>query len=291
MKNIDWIKLALSCGLVVLLIVSPFLPGPSNVYVIGFSALTQSLGFFGLPLVPIGIAWIWLEWVKVHNGSLTTTHRVLTNIFAGSCAFFIMAIYTLGVTGLVMEKLFGFIGTYIIVGLLAGWWLIGSVRKMEKRFAGRFNQASLYPVVIPLIALVTRLMLLDPLSDETRTQAIESSEPLIHAIENYRTTTGHYPHSLDDLVGKYVDEIPDPPVMGITAFRYNQIGDKYSLSFSQWLEIGSLEELVLYDKDNLRNNLTGKYGAYDYSLDLCRIKGAFASSDAGVANWRYYHLD
>ncbi len=43
--------------------------------------------------------------------------------------------------------------------------------------------------------------------------------------------------------------------MGVFDFRYHKIDDNYSLSFSQWLEFGSLEEIVLYDKNSLRNNL------------------------------------
>jgi hypothetical protein len=84
--------------------------------------------------------------------------------------------------------------------------------------------------------------------------------------------------------------IPSPSVMGIRNFRYNKINDHYSLSFSQWLEFGLLEEIVLYDKDNIRNKLTGSYAKDDYSLDLCRIKGAFKVHDANNG-WQYYWLD
>ena len=79
--------------------------------------------------------------------------------------------------------------------------------------------------------------------------------------------------------------------MGIGDFRYNKINDHYSLSFSQWLYLGSLEEIVLYDKNNLKNNLTGEFAKYDYSFDLCRVKGAFASHDTRYDNWRYYLVD
>lgn len=79
--------------------------------------------------------------------------------------------------------------------------------------------------------------------------------------------------------------------MGIVNFRYNKINEDYSLSFSQWLEWGSLEVIVLYDKNNLRDNLKGRFAEWDYSFDLCRTKGAFASYDTKFENWRYYLCD
>ncbi len=79
--------------------------------------------------------------------------------------------------------------------------------------------------------------------------------------------------------------------MGILDFRYHKIDDDYSLSFSQWLEFGSLEEIVLYDKNSLRNNLKGAFAKYDYAFDLCRVKGAFESHDTNDDYWRYYLVD
>jgi hypothetical protein len=79
--------------------------------------------------------------------------------------------------------------------------------------------------------------------------------------------------------------------MEILNFRYNKINDRYSISFSQWLDLGSLEEIVLYDKNNLRNNLKGEFAKYDYRFDLCRVKGAFASYDTRHHHWRYYLVD
>lgn len=75
--------------------------------------------------------------------------------------------------------------------------------------------------------------------------------------------------------------------MGIENFRYNNINDQYSLSFSQTPGLG-LEEIVLYDKNDLKNNLRVEYAKYDYSFDLCRVKGAFASHNTRHDHWRYY---
>ena len=153
------------------------------------------------------------------------------------------------------------------------------------------NPAPVYLFTIPLIAFLTRVFLLGPVSDYSRNFAIKRSEVLIAYIEEYKNKEGQYPQSIRELETTYKTKISSPFIMGILDFRYNKINDHYSISFSQWLEWGSLEEIVLYDKNNLRNNLTGEYAKYDYGFDLCRVKGAFAIHETSHDNWKYYLLD
>ncbi len=127
---------------------------------------------------------------------------------------------------------------------------------------------------------------MEPLSNYSRSASIEKANILIAAIEDYKNKEGKYSASIRDLKTGYLKEIPRPSVMGILDFRYNKIDDDYSLSFSQWLEFGSLEEIVLYDKNSLRNNLKGEFAKYDYAFDLCRVKGAFESHDDNDGDWR-----
>jgi hypothetical protein len=130
-----------------------------------------------------------------------------------------------------------------------------------------------------------------PVSGLSRNFAIKRSEALIESIEEFKNKTGQYPASIDELQQNSAKKILKPFVMGISEFRYNRIHDQYSLSFSQWLDLGSLEEIVLYDKSNLKDNLNGEVAKYNYSFDLHRVKGAFASHDTKFVNWRYYHVD
>jgi hypothetical protein len=139
--------------------------------------------------------------------------------------------------------------------------------------------------------LLTQIFLSDPLSDYSRNFAIRRSDALISAIENYKDFHGQYPESIDKLKAYNRKKIVDPFIMGIRAFRYNRIDDHYSISFSQWLKLSSLEEIVLYDKSNLKNSLTSDYAKYDYGVDLFRVKGAFASRDTKYDHWRYYYCD
>jgi hypothetical protein len=61
MKRIHWIQLVGINLLFVVAIILPFLPGPSNQIVIGLSGFGQFAGFFGLLLVPVGMAWLIVE--------------------------------------------------------------------------------------------------------------------------------------------------------------------------------------------------------------------------------------
>src|SRR5688572_30670601 len=72
MKRVNWKKLIGLNLLVVLMIVSPFLPGPSNKLVGVFSSLGQLTGIFGLLLVPIGLSWLIVEIrkLRVPNGKI-----------------------------------------------------------------------------------------------------------------------------------------------------------------------------------------------------------------------------
>jgi hypothetical protein len=163
--------------------------------------------------------------------------------------------------------------------------------KNLKNPGGKFNPVPIYLITIPLIAFLARVYLVGPVSDYSRSFAIKRSEVLIGSIEEYKNREGQYPESIRELETRYKTKIPNPFIMGILDFRYNKINDHYSISFSQWLEWGSLEEIVLYDKDNLRNNLTGGYAKYDYGFDLCRVQGAFAVRDTKYDNWQYYLVD
>jgi hypothetical protein len=194
--------------------------------------------------------------------------------------------------------LFAFVGIGIIPGILTlvslsiGLiWAIRRIRKLKDDNERKFNRIPLYFITIPLIAFLTLFFLVRPASSFSRNYAIKRSGELISAIENFKDKTGQYPQSIEDLYSGSGMKIPKPSIMGIGDFRYQKINEHYSLSFSQWLDLGSLEEIVLYDKNDLKNSLTGELAKYSYSFDLHRVKGAFASHDTRYNNWRYYHVD
>jgi len=291
MKRINWIKLAVINLLLIVVIISPFLPGPPNKLVIGLSVFGQSAGFFGLLLMPIGIIWAIVEIRNLRNRNNENPSWRSAYSLAIIATAIITAIYLLLVVGVFVnvELLAGSLA--LVLGAFALKRAITEIKKLRDTSVRQLNPVPFYLLTIPLIAFITRIYLMEPFSDYSRSVAIERGQILIAAIEEYKNKEGQYPESIQDLETRYLKKIPSPFIMGILNFQYNKINDHYSLSFSQWLELSSLEEIVLYDKNNLKNNLTGEFAKYDYSFDLCRVKGAFANHDTRHDHWRYYLVD
>jgi hypothetical protein len=287
MKTANWIKPASIHLLLVVIIILPFMPGPSSNLVIGLSILGQITGFLGLVLVPVGIAWTIAEVVNRKRQN-TTINRNLSYGFAISAIVLGTIIYLLllvscFVTGGVLTGI-----SALLPGVFVFYKVVKSTRKLKTVPGFSFNRVPLYLITVPLLALGMRTFVVGPVSKFSRDFAIKRSEQLIASIEQYKERKGRYPESLVELGS---GSVPQPFIMGVKKFRYNKIDDQYSISFSQWLEFGSLEEIVLYDKTNLRCKFIGIYAKYDYEFDLCRIKGAFAIYDTPHTDWRYYHVD
>jgi hypothetical protein len=138
----------------------------------------------------------------------------------------------------------------------------------------KLNRTPAYFLAIPLIACAGRFFVAAPFSDSSRDIAIDRGQALIMAIEEYYSDTGSYPEELKELVPVFIKEIPDPGIMGIRTFDYQRTADAYHLSFTQWVQMGSAQEVVRYDKEELH-----------------AIKGAFANFDTAHEHWRYYWLD
>jgi|GEM_PF-74210 len=291
MKRANWINLVLINSLLVLLIIAPFLPGPAIKPLIGLSMFGQATGLIGLLLVPVALVWIVYEIrkTKLANGK-TLNWRIPYWLSVVSLLIVALALTFLTIAISFQEGVI----SAIIVFLVFVAVLISAVRgisRLKIKGERKFNTTPVYLLTIPVIAFLTNLFVVKPLSNYSMNVAIQRSHELITSIESYKLKEGKYPESIDDLKGVYFKNVPGPRIMGITKFRYNKIDENYSLSFSQWLEWGSLEVIVLYDKNNLRNNLKGRYAEWDYSFDLCRTKGAFASYDTKFENWRYYLCD
>jgi len=356
MKRIDWLKLFAVNLLVVLLILSPFIPGPYNKMVGVFSFAGQLTGVIGLLLVPIALAWTIIEIQKSKTGkekvmsagaqyqlaviavlliaaafligvillpnpmpklsflfglvlvlsgfflAITQLKKwkqpneeipgngapILLAVAAIACITFIY-LFTVVFVFVTLGTLPGFVGLLLLPALLNV--AIKKVRKMKENHEQKLNRLPLYLLTIPVCAFFTFAFIIKPVSNFSRNYAIQRSQSLIAEVEQYKTETGAYPSSMESLYSNSHNKKPKPFIMGIDNFRYNKIENSYSISFSQWLELGSLEEIVLFDKSDLRHNLPGLYSKYDYSLDLCRAKGAFAGHDTKYDNWRYYHSD
>ncbi len=197
--------------------------------------------------------------------------------------------------------LFSSLAVFVLAGIIPGiivllllpiglGWASKQIRKLKEPDEKKFNRLPLYLVTVPVIAFLAFMFIMEPASGFSRSYAIKRSRELIVSIEEHKNRTGEYPGSLQDMYSHSSKKIPKPFIMGIGDFRYNKINDYYSLSFSQWRDLGSLEEIVLYDKNDIAK-MKEALPPYDYQLDLHRVKRAFATYNTRHSNWRYYHCD
>ena len=281
-------SLLLASLLLITLIISPFFPGPSNPIVVGLSSVSLTLGFFGLLLIPVGAIWVIAEWLKLRQSKdqpVNWKPSFYLAIIATMIATSIALIYVPFLW--VFDGVAAAIAAAVLIGL-GLYKVIRSIKKLRTSPQTSFNPIPLYLIILPLIAFTTNKVLTGPMSVYSRNIAIQKSQALIDAIELYKVNEGEYPPSLENLQGKYLHKLPKPAIMGIKKYQYNKINDQFTLSFSQWKDGASLEEIVIFDKNpGLKND----YAHYDYKIDRYRVKGAFASYDTGVPHWRYYLCD
>ncbi|MDX2247049.1 MAG: permease prefix domain 2-containing transporter [Bacteroidia bacterium] len=274
MKKSDWLLFAALNLLLVFLIVVPFLPGPPNKAVIGLSGFSQLLGVFGMILIPLGVVWAMVEYRKFRQQKPPTNNWNNGFYFAILTGIICLPMYVLPASvATYAEGLWAGVSAAILL-ILALWKLIPQIRKLRHDSSFKFNPTPLYLLSIPLISLVARLLLTEPISDFSRQQVITQSETLITAIEAFKAQEGQYPETLEDLTPTYLNKIPRPSVMGVLRFEYEKTADAYNLSFNQWLHFGATQEVVLYNKN-------------DQQLP----KGYFASFDTSQKGWRYYWFD
>ena len=221
LKNINWSIFIPVNLLVILAMILPFIPGPSNKLSTYLSMFVNAVGFIGLLLIPFGI------FIVIKN-SLS----------------------------------------------------------LKKQRETKFFNLGLYFIAIPIVALCTRLFIMDPLSNFSRDFAIKRSAQLITSIEQFKNQKGRYPETIDEINRK----VNGPFIMGIDRFRYTKYGDQYFLTFIQWPDGGITEEIVLFGRQNdLKYVVHGE--KYDYNNDIHRVIGAFASYQTSHRNWRYYLCD
>jgi hypothetical protein len=111
-------------------------------------------------------------------------------------------------------------------------------------------------VVVPVAAALLRLTLVGPAVAFSRDRAIRNSEPLIAAIEQYRTTNGRYPASLLSVNPDY-----RPGVIGVPGYHYEPNGAAYNLFFEQFTHRFGTREFVIY-------NPRGEHVMTSHAMDL-----------------------
>lgn len=270
MKPRNWLVFVLIALVVITASVAPFLPGSSNGFSHRISQFAQTIGYIGLPFVPFGMIWLIIEIRNKKGQKLTrwTNGYYLSWLAMAPVFLFLLLKISMAIFRGQTFSLFPFT---IIISVMA--FFIYRIQKLKKKTDYKFNSAPLHIVLIPVIALLTSKFAVEKAAAFSREKAIVKTEPLIAAIQKYKTEYGEYPDNLEELDGKYIREIPKLNTMGIRPYQYEKRNGFFQLSFEQ-LWHWNATEVVVY-------NSSGQKG----------IKGNYENHPAGQTNWWYYLAD
>jgi hypothetical protein len=262
-------------GLIVLCIAYPFLAGEFDLLAVPLSTMAQVFGVVGLPLVPVGLLWLWMP----RHGFVFA----ILSLAAGTFAALVLALFaTLGV-----GKAFGVL--MLAVWVLALVRLVPRVTRARHAAAVSFNPAPLYLVILPAVAFLAQLALAAPATTASRARAIANARAFIDGIEAFHATHGRYPVTLQ---AQHKDYNPD--VIGVALYVYAPNGDGYDLAFEQprfLLDRFGTREWVVY-------NPRGRHRMYSHTAwrlnpagEAGSGQGWYASGETGYRGWRYFWFD
>lgn len=270
MKPKNWLLLLLLLLFVAVASLAPFLPGSGNNFSHGISQFAQTLGYIGLPFVPFGLVWLIMEMRNKNGQQLNRWNNgyylswlTLTPVF-----IFIPVKIT---TTILEGETFGLLPLTIIISVVA--FVVYLIQKLKRKTEYKFNPAPLYIVLIPVIAMLTSKFAVEKAAALTRENAITKAEPLIAAIEKYKTENGEYPENLERLKENYIREMPKSSIMEMRAFQYVKRNSSFQLSFER-LWHWNATEVVFYN-----------------ALGQKDIKGNYENYPTDHANWWYYLAD
>lgn len=270
MKPINWLLLLLLPLVVAVASVAPFLPGSSNNFSHGISRFAQVIGYIGLPFVPFGLVWLIIE---IRNKKGQQLNRWTNGYYPSWLALIpVLLFLPLKITTSILEgETFSILPVTIIMSVTA--FFIYHIQKLKKKTDYKFNAAPLYIVLIPLIGLLSSQFVVEQVAALTREKAIVKTQPLIAAIEQYKTENGEYPENLESVKGKYIQEIPKLNIMGTRAFQYEKRNSSFQLTIER-LWHWNATEVVVYNTLG-QKAITGKYKNYP----------------TNHTNWWYYLAD
>jgi hypothetical protein len=266
----NWLPLLLLVPLIAIASVAPFFPGSGNNFVQGISQFAQVMGYIGLPFVPFGLVWLIIE-MRNKNGQ--RLNRWTNGYYPSWLALIPVLLFVpLQIIRTILDgQPFNILPLTIIIAIVI--FLIYRIQKLKEKTDYKFNPTPLYIVLIPVIALLTSRFAVEKIAALTREKTIVKTQPLIAAIEKYKTENGEYPEDLESLKGQYIQEIPKPNLMGMRAFQYEKHNSSFQLTFER-LWHWNATEVVVY-------NTLGQKG----------IKGNYQNHPTNHTNWWYYMAD
>jgi len=270
MKQNNWFILLFLALSVIIASLAPFLPGPGNNISHGISQFAQSLGYICLPLLPFGLVWLIIE-LRNKNGQ--QLNRWTSGYYPSWLVLLPVILFVpIQITKTILNgQAFDILPFVVMISIIA--FVIYRIQKLKNKTVYKFNPAPLYIVLIPVIALSTSKFAVKKAAAFTREKTIVKTEPLISAIEKYKTENGQYPENLETLKGRYIQELPKINIMGMRGYHYEKRNSSFQLTFER-LWHWNATEVVVY-------NTLGQTG----------IKGNYENYPAKHTNWWYYMAD
>ncbi len=270
MKPRNWLILLLLLLSIAVASIAPFLPGSSNSFSHGISQFAQITGYIGWPFVPFGLVWLIIEMRNKNGQQLNRwTNGYYLSWLALTPVFVFLPLQI--IRSLIDGRTFDLWPLAIILSVAC--FIIYRIQKLKNKTDYKFNPTPLYIVLVPFISFLTSTFAVEKVAAFAREKAIVKTDPLIVAIEKYKTENGEYPDNLESLKGKYIQEIPKVNVMGIRVYQYEKRNSSFQLTFER-LWHWSATEVVVYNTLG-QKGINGNYGYYPTNR----------------TNWWYYFAD
>jgi hypothetical protein len=253
----------------------PFLSGRYDQLAVPLSTMAQVFGLVGLPLVPLGLAWLFVPRFAFALAILS--------VVAGTFVALVLALFAT----LSVGNAFGVL-TLAVWAVSLGL-VVPRLTRVRRGTGDSRHAAPVYLVLLPVVALGAQLALAGPLTTSSRARAIANARPFIDHIEAYRAAQGRYPASLQAQNRDY-----DPHVVGVEAYVYAASGDSYDLSFEQprfLLDRFGTREWVVYNPRGAHRSYSHTAWRLGEPAEQDRSQGWYASGETGYPGWRYFLFD
>ena len=201
-------------ALLVLCIAYPFLPGGYDHLAVPLSTMAQVFGIVGISLAIAGLFWLIMPKYKFAFSILS--------VIGGTFVLLVLALFATLSVGIA----FGILTISILIYILVK--LIPKLKYLKNADNNHFNPTPLYLMALPVLTLIFQMVLVPPLTRQSRNRAISNAKEFITHIEEYRSKHGRYPLSLQAQNKDY-----SPNVVGFEKYLYTQQGNGYNLSFEQ----------------------------------------------------------
>lgn len=275
----------LAYPLCLLLMVSPFLPGRHNPAAEALATFLQLYGGLGLlTLIPAAL-W-WRKALRVGRGA-AAPGSIRPYVRAWLWASLAICALLLLLLGFALSRVLGLLAALAIAG--GAWGLLRSLGSGDPK---PYAQPGL-PLalgLLPPFLLACQGLLMQPLSEWSRSTAIWNARPLIEEIERFHARRGSYPLTLNALNPDYL-----PGVAGIDGYHYTYDSARYHVYFQQptffFDQIGT-REMVAYASDGQHFMLS--HVAWHMLMEPGeprRSQGWYAAQEAGAEGWKRFWFD